>query len=242
VRYRRAVKTVKRVALGLFATLVLLVAVVVAGGPEGPIPRRLFSDGTDYSRVASIRATREYQDAALLAKAWALPVARAYRDAGLESQRNGSVCGPTSAVDVLKSLGQPANQASVLHGTGVSTFLGFLPGGITLDQLADVLRQKSGRRVTVLRDLDLAAFRAEVARSNDPGRRYVANFHRGPLFGKGGGHHSPIVGYLADEDLVLVADVNARFQPWLVRTERLFAAVDTVDKQSGRKRGLLRIE
>jgi len=41
---------------------------------------------------------------------------------------------------------------------------------------------------------------------------------------------------------VLVLDVNARFRPWLVSTERLLAALNTVDKQSGQKRGLLRIE
>ena len=117
-----------------------------------------------------------------------------------------------------------------------------LLGGITLDRLADVVREKSGKRVTVLRDLTLEQFRAEMARANDPALRYIVNFHRGPLFAGGGGHHSPIGGYLAAEDLVLVVDVNRKYDPWLVPTARLFAAVDTVDKSSGTKRGLLRIE
>jgi hypothetical protein len=124
----------------------------------------------------------------------------------------------------------------------VHTHFGLVIPGITLDQLAGVLRAKSGKRVTVLRDLTLEQFRAEMARTNDPALRYTVNFHRGPLFGKGGGHHSPIGGYLAAEDLVLVVDVNNKYQPWLVPTARLFAAVDTVDKQTGKKRGLLRIE
>jgi hypothetical protein len=37
-----------------------------------------------------------------------------------------------------------------------------------------------------------------------------------------------------------VLDVNEKFKPWLVKSERLFKAIDTAD--SGKKRGLLRIE
>jgi hypothetical protein len=74
----------------------------------------------------------------------------------------------------------------------------------------------TGSNVTVLRDLDLAAFREHLRRANDPSRRYVVNFDRGVLFGTGAGHHSPIAGYLVDEDLVLVLDVNERYGPWLV--------------------------
>jgi hypothetical protein len=115
-------------------------------------------------------------------------------------------------------------------------------GGITLEELAGLARRASGRRATVLRDLSLEELRAELVRSNDPSVRYIVNFHRGPLFGQGGGHHSPIGGYLADSELVYVLDVNEEYRPWLVETERLFVAIDTVDPQSGKKRGLLRIE
>ena len=66
------------------------------------------------------------------------------------------------------------------------------------------------------------------------------NFSREPIFGTGAGHISPIGGYLEDEDLVLVLDVNRDFQPWLVKRERLFAAMDTLDGAS--KRGMLLIE
>jgi hypothetical protein len=95
--------------------------------------------------------------------------------------------------------------------------------------------------VTVHRDLDLDAFRTLVRRANDPSVRLVVNFHRGPLFGRGGGHHSPVGGYLEDEDLVFVLDVNDTYHPWLVPTERLFRAIDTVDSASGRKRGVVEI-
>jgi hypothetical protein len=221
----------------------LLVAVsllALVGGGLAMAPRLLFGDGVDYSHVASIKKTPEWKDPTLLERAWALPVAARYKS-GIDYQRNGSFCGPTSAVNVMRSWGVAADQATILDGSAVHTTFGLVFGGVTLDELAGVLRTR-GRKVTVLRDLDLAAFRAEIAHTNDPDRRYIVNFHRGPLFGQGGGHHSPIAGYLPDRDLVLVLDVNQKYEPWLVSTERLFAAVDTVDKQSHQKRGLLRIE
>ncbi len=120
--------------------------------------------------------------------------------------------------------------------------LGYLPEGITLDQLADIARQKLKGTVTVLRDLDLAAFREQLNHVNDPTRRYVINFSRAPLFGTGGGHHSPIAGYLNQEDLVLVLDVNKKYGPWLVKSDQLYAAMNTVDATAHKKRGLLLIE
>lgn len=220
------------------------VALVVAlgGGAVVVGPRLLFSDGADDSKVVSIERDATYKDSSLLLKAWALPVAALYQKGGLEEQRNKSFCGPTTVVELLRSLGQPADQAHVLDGTGTKTTFGLVWGGLTLDELAEIVRKKSGRPVTVLRDLDLATFRQHLARANDPGRRYLVNFSRGPLFGRGGGHHSPIGGYLAAEDLVLVLDVNGEYKPWLVKSERLFAAIDTVDKQTKKKRGLLLID
>ncbi|HUS66215.1 MAG TPA: phytochelatin synthase family protein [Kofleriaceae bacterium] len=215
---------------------------LLLGGGALVAPRILFSDGVDYSGVTSIERTPEWKDPALLDRAWALPVARRYREAGIDYQKNGSFCGPTSVVNVLKSLGLAADQTTILAGTETRTFLGLLPGGVTLDKLADIARQKTGRRVTVLRDLDLAQLRAHLVKSNDPARRYIANFHRGPLFGRGGGHHSPIAGYLADADLALILDVNDDYRPWLVKAERLHDAVHTRDKSSGQSRGLLLIE
>jgi hypothetical protein len=205
------------------------------------VPPLLWGDGVDYSRVASIKASREYQDPALLARAWALPVAAEYRS-GFDFQGNPSFCGPTSMVDVMRSLHQGGDQKTVLDGTGISTFLGVLPGGISLDQVAIIARTRLKKEVTVVRDIDLATFREHLRRTNDPSRRYVVNFTRGPLFGTGGGHHSPIGGYLGDEDLVLVLDVNRKYGAWLVKPERLYEAMNTTDRGTGKKRGLLVIE
>ena len=82
-----------------------------------------------------------------------------------------------------------------------------------------------------------------MAHANDASRRYVVNFNRGPLFGRGHGHHSPILGYLAEQDLVFVGDVNRDFGgPWLVKSARLYEAMDTTDGTSGKKRGLIVME
>jgi Phytochelatin synthase len=217
------------------------VAALMLGGSAVVLPSLISEGHADYASSVSIKESNDYQNPALLKKAWALPVAGAYQ-AGIEYQQNGSVCGPTSLANVLHSIKQSGNQQSILQGTNFSTVLGYLPEGLTLDQLADIARDKLQRKVTVLRDLDLAAFREQLRHVNDPARRYVINFSRGPLFGTGGGHHSPIAGYLEQEDLVLVLDVNKKYGPWLVKPERLYEAMNTIDSTAQKKRGLLLIE
>jgi len=179
---------------------------------------------------------------AKLDAAWRLPVAAIYRGTRLEWQKPRALCGPTSIANALRSFGVAIDRDTLLAGTGLTTIFGYRLAGMTLDQLADVVRKRSARRATVLRDLDVAELRAHLARSNDPSRRYIANFHRGAAGGRGGGHHSPIGGYLVDADLALVLDVNRRVGPWLVSAERLHAGIDAVDPSTGRRRGLLLIE
>jgi hypothetical protein len=214
---------------------------LLLGGSIATVLPMLSGAHADYAHVVSIKDLQEYQNPALLEQAWALPVAARY-PREIDYQRNPSVCGPTSLANVLHSLGQPGDQEKVLQGTGLTTVLGILPQGITLDQLADIAVLKLHRKVSVLRDLDLESFREQMKLTNDPVRRYVINFSRGPLFGTGGGHHSPIAGYLIDQDLVLVLDVNRKYGPWLVKSARLFEAMNTIDSGAGKKRGLLLIE
>jgi hypothetical protein len=135
-------------------------------------------------------------------------------------------------------LGRPLTEAEVLRHTSQGT-IGICPAGLTLDQLARLAGRLPHGQATLLRDLGYAQFQEILRGVNEPGNRYVINFHRLPLFGQGGEHFSPIAGYLEDRDLVLVLDVNARYRPFLVRSERLFAAMDTVDAASGQRRGLL---
>ena len=175
----------------------------------------------------------------LIDRAWHLPVAASF-NSELTWQSNGSRCGPASLANAFRSIGEEeTTEAAVLDGTG-KCWTGFCIIGLTLDELAEVAQQHTGRKVTVVRDLNAKEFREHMRRANDPDRRYIVNFTREKVFGGGGGHHSPIGGYMEAEDLVFVLDVNENYRPWLIKRERLFAAMDTFD--GDKKRGLLLIE
>jgi hypothetical protein len=172
-------------------------------------------------------------------RAWQLPAARTFHHQVL-AQSNRSVCGPSSLANVFRSLSEAAKtESEVLAGTG-RCWTGFCLFGLTLDELAGVARAHTTRKVTVLRDLTPDEFRDHLRRSNDTGRRYVINFRRREIFGAGVGHFSPIAGYLENEDLIFVLDVNDNVRPWLIERSRLFAAMNTLD--GDKKRGLLLIE
>jgi hypothetical protein len=191
--------------------------------------------------VVSIATLPEYQDPALLEQAWSLPVATTFLRE-LHFQPNGSACGPTSVANAFRSLGEgPVTPRAVLENTGKCP-LDFCFGGLTLDDLGGMVRAKSRRSATVLNELSLDEFRMHMQHANDIDRRYLVNFQRGLLFGTGVGHHSPIAGYLKDRDLVFVLDVNPKFGPWLVSTERLYRATNSLDSSSGKQRGLLLIQ
>ena len=183
---------------------------------------------------SSIRSSPAYQRRELLERAWALPVAKLYSP--LLSQSFTSICGPTSVANVLRSMGVRAGR-NPLRGFGVRA--------MSLDQLAseaaDVV--PSGWRVRSVRPDSLEALRAELRASNDERYRFVTNFARTSLFGGGSGHHSPIGGYLEEEDLAFVLDVNSGYGPWLVSAERLLEAMNTTaDWATGKTRGLARFE
>lgn len=84
---------------------------LLIGGAVTIVPPLLWGDHVDYSHVASIKGTREYQDRVLLEKAWALPVAALYR-ADIDFQSNASWCGPASIGNVLLSLHRPGDQST----------------------------------------------------------------------------------------------------------------------------------
>ncbi|RWA61093.1 phytochelatin synthase family protein [Mesorhizobium sp.] len=178
---------------------------------------------------------------ALIDSAWKLPVAASFK-ADLDWQSNSSRCGPASVANTFRSIGEEeTTEAEVLEGTG-KCWTGFCIIGLTLDEVAEVARTKTSRKVSVLRNLSAEEFREHLKRANDPNRRYIINFTREKIFGAGSGHFSPIGGYLEAEDMVFVLDVNERYKPWLVERERLFSAMDTVDSDGDKKRGLLLIE
>lgn len=216
--------------VGCLSVLLILVALFFA------LPTRKIVFRKHYD-VVSIKTLSEYQDKARMDRASASG-AKTYPSPIL-SQSNPSTCGPTSLANVFRSFGeQTITVDEVLKGTG-KCGTGMCLMGLTLDELAAVAQHRKGYRAAVLRDLSRDSFREHLLHLADPDRRYVINFDRGPLFGPEGGHHSPLGGYLPDDDLVLVLDVNASYAPWLVKADRLFAAMDTFD--GSQKRGLLLI-
>jgi hypothetical protein len=175
----------------------------------------------------------------LMERAWRLPVAASF-GSSVTFQSNASRCGPASIANVFRSLGEEeTTEATVLEDTG-KCWTGFCIIGLTLDELAEVARTHTDRKVSVLRDLTPEQFDEHMRHANDPRRRYVINFSREPIFGGGAGHHSPIGGYMEAGDLVFVLDVNENYRPWLIKRDRLFEAMNTLD--GDRKRGLLLIE
>ncbi|UXN60560.1 phytochelatin synthase family protein [Phyllobacterium zundukense] len=175
----------------------------------------------------------------LVERAWRLPVAATF-NSDVIWQSNGTRCGPASIANAFRSIGEEeTTEAQVLEGTG-KCWTGFCIIGLTLDELAEVARAHTERKVSVIRDLTAEQFHEHMKHANDPDRRYIINFTREDIFGGGGGHHSPIGGYLEAEDAVFVLDVNENYKPWLIKRERLFKAMDTFD--GGRKRGLLLIQ
>lgn len=196
----------------------------------------------EYRHVTSIERMAEYRSPELMKAAWQLPVARLYARGAFEFQDNASYCGPTSVANLLRSTGVRLSQHDVLAETRHEPWFGVLIGGMTIDEVGDLLATRSGQRVEVVRDPSLAQFRALMMTANDPRYRIIANFHRGPMFGRGHGHFSPVLGYLAERDLVLVGDVNADYKPYLTPLVRLWQATDTVDSDTGKERGLLVVD
>lgn len=220
--------------IGYAAAASLLVVLALFAFLVGP----LLLAPNEYAGTPSIEHSRIFRDPAMMKLAWEMPVASRYRRA-FEFQHNQSVCGPTSIADVLRSVGRPLTQEQVLTGSPKRPWFGYLLGGLTLDQVGDLLARRSGQRVVVLRNLNLDRFRGRMVLLNDPRHRVIANFHRGPLFGRGHGHFSPLLAYLPRQDLVLVGDVNPSFRPFLVDTARLWKAVNTTDPETRRSRGLV---
>jgi hypothetical protein len=212
-----------------------LVSIVVATGFLGTAAVLLeHSKVPPQAIISSVTRTPE-----LLERAWQLPVATTY-NRQIIWQSNVSRCGPAAIANAYRSLGDAANtEGRVLAGTG-RCWTGFCVLGLTLDELADVARANTGRKITLLRDFNEGEFREHLRRSNDPARRYIVNFSRERIFGSGVGHFSPIGGYLEDEDLAFILDVNSDFKPWVVERKRLFDAVNSFD--GNKKRGLLLIE
>uniref|UniRef100_A0A5B7AP31 glutathione gamma-glutamylcysteinyltransferase n=1 Tax=Davidia involucrata TaxID=16924 RepID=A0A5B7AP31_DAVIN len=81
-----------------------------------------------------------------------------------------------------------------------------------------------------------------VACSTSDDCHVISSYHRGTLKQTGDGHFSPIGGYHAGKDMVLILDV-ARFKypPHWVPLTLLWEAMDTIDGATGLRRGFMLI-
>ncbi|HEY3253196.1 MAG TPA: phytochelatin synthase family protein [Polyangiaceae bacterium] len=113
--------------------------------------------------------------------------------------------------------------------------------GLDLDELACLARcngaeveleRAEGSGLEIWRSAIAAAARAETV--------VVASYDRSVMGQSGSGHFSPVGGYHAQRDLVLILDV-ARFKypPHWVSAERVWRAMQPADPSTGRSRGWL---
>jgi hypothetical protein len=188
------------------------------------------------------------KDEVVMSKLWAQPSAQAYLTSNaLEYQRREGFCCRTTQRCVLKSIpsvgaheippvcGGPASADA--YSTGLDAAV---PGKV--------------RSSVVAGEEGYSAFMSALKKVNNPGKyRVSVNFLRPALFGPPaprllpsslllalfGGHHSPVMGYLEQEDVVGVFDVNHRYGILLLSSRQLFEAVDTFDILSGAKRAII---
>jgi glutathione gamma-glutamylcysteinyltransferase len=111
--------------------------------------------------------------------------------------------------------------------------------GLDLDEVA-CLARCNGAAVELLRaeTSDASAWRASLVAAARGEGVVIAAYDRAGLDQTGSGHFSPIGGYHAERDLVLVLDV-ARFKypPHWISAERLWKAMHPIDPATGRSRG-----
>jgi hypothetical protein len=195
----------------------------------------------------SIKKEKWYQARSLIAEAWQLPVALSYSK-NFEYQENGAFCGPASIVNLFHSIGvNEVSQSSLFDNSSVyylkARFL-----GLTLDEMWTLINDNlnesgfSEWSVRKFRNLTINEFRDHMRLANNSSRRYIINFHRQPLFGINVGHHSPVGGYIESSDMVFVLDVLEDYKPFLVPVEKLYTAMNTIDSEIDRKRGLILVQ
>src|SRR6266545_4903404 len=145
----------RRRFIGILVAAALLGAGALVAGQSKVSPQAIAS---------SVTRTPE-----LVERAWRLPVAATF-NRQLSWQSNGSRCGPAAVANAYRSLGEAAStEGKVLAGTG-RCWTGLCILGLTLDELAQVARAHTSRKITVLRDLSEEQFREHLRRSNDPAR------------------------------------------------------------------------
>jgi hypothetical protein len=171
------------------------------------------------------------------------------------TQERSSDCGIASAVAVLNALPIAAPDTEVGKQYTQTNFFGeaarkvYPPesaakGGLTIDQLADLLQTHPVHAEVVhASDLSLDEMRARLAKNLATADDYViVNYDRGGVGQETMGHISPLGAYHAASDRFLLLDVaRYKYPPVWVKADALFAAMRTNDIVSGKSRGFLTI-
>ncbi|CAK4077752.1 unnamed protein product [Aphanomyces euteiches] len=228
--------------------IVLACIATVVGGPMllflYIFKREALMSILKYASVESIKKQPKYQDKTLWQRVWDSPVGQLYLKGGLEYQLREGYCMPSTLRNILRSIPTISSDAIPPAKAAPST----------ADNYATKIDAIGYTTSRVVYGSDgYEAFVEALQHANDPQYRVAVNFLRSPIFGAGapwflphnlllalvGGHFSFVVGYLPDEDLVAVFDVNHTYGPFLVPTRRLFNAVSAHDLQSGKSRALV---
>lgn len=163
------------------------------------------------------------------------------------TQNRRGYCGVASGTMVLNALRPSAAPLSqelffTKRAIAVRSSVRVTLGGMTLSQLADLLRAHDlSVSAVYASDTNLETFRNTVRESlHDPTDFVLVNYDRVTLHQQGGGHMSPLVAYHAATDRFLVLDVASHNYPptWIPAAE-LWNAMNTTDSSSGRSRGYL---
>ncbi|MFN5194840.1 MAG: phytochelatin synthase family protein [Cyanobacteriota bacterium] len=174
-----------------------------------------------------------------------------------ETQANLAYCGVASSVMVLNSLRLAAppvpgygryrfwTQANLFEPAASRAVIAperVAREGMTLRQL-EALLASHGLKVQRLHGdrLSLVAFRTVLQRSlADPTDRLLVNYQRSAVGQEEGGHIAPLAAYDAGSDQALILDVaRYRYPAVWVKVTDLWRSLNTIDRSSGRSRGLV---
>lgn len=177
----------------------------------------------------------------------------------VESQKNLAFCGPASIAATLNSLDIPRPAVEQLYpypfftqdniftpaNQRIKSYIQVSSHGMTLAELAAFMNNLGVKARPYYADqMDLGQLRS-LARTTlaNPQARIIVNYNRQPLGQAGTGHMSPLVAYDPGSDSVLLLDVaKFKYPPAWIALADLWAALRTVDPDSGKSRGLVVIE
>lgn len=157
-----------------------------------------------------------------------------------------SYCGVASGVAVLSALGIETSQRNFFAGSAgqVRPRWRVMLTGMPLDDLGGLLAAH-GAQVAIHHadSLDLGTFRklvsGNLARDGD---YLIVNYQREGLGQEPTGHISPLAAYDAETDRVLIMDTASYKYPYTwAPVGRLFAAMNTIDSETGETRGLIEV-